>query len=1531
MFESSRATMIPRRGIAAGVVGLVLVASCGDGATEPTEPPAPPPDAPRPTTVVVSPSTVALNALGATVRLTARVSDQNGREMREATVTWRSASPAVATVSATGSVTAVGRGMATITATAGGASGTAEVTVDDPDRAALVAFYNATDGPYWVDNRNWLTDAPLGAWYGVETDASGRVASLRLPGRFDFETQTWAPHGLKGTIPAELGGLAELRHLDLEINHLTGPVPPELGKLANLTQLELGNNSLEGPIPPELGELANLTRLFLHSNSLNGPIPPELAELVDLTHLSLGENRLSGRIPPELGGLASLRGLYLDWNDLSGPIPPELGNLAGLITLSLSRNGLSGPIPEELGNLANLVRLSLDANDLSGSIPGELGNLTDLTQLYLHTNDLSGTIPGELGNLTDLTTLILSVNDLSGPIPPELGGLANLTRLGLALTDLSGAIPGSFLALANLESLNLYQSEGLCAPATADFRDWLDGLEYQDTTYCSESDRAVLGMLYETAAGPGWTDAEGWLGGPVLGQWRGVRADSLGRVAALDLGGNGLSGRLPANLGQLERMTELRIGGNPALSGRLPSSLSRLSLAALDYAGTGLCAPPDASFREWLGTIPSHRGTGVECDPLSDRAVLEILHRATDGPNWIDDENWLTDAPLREWYGVEVDAAGRVVGLDLAGGWDHDVQARIRHGLDGPIPPELGELANLTRLSLGDNDLKGPIPPELAGLADLTYLDLGGNSLSGSVPPELGRLVSLTTLDLGGNSLSGRIPPELGGLASLTRLYLAANDLSGPIPAELGNLTNLEHLSFDWNDLSGPIPDQLGRLTSLTRLGLRGNDLTGAVPPELGRLGSLTTLDLGDNRLTGPIPPELGDLVQLTDLNLDANDLSGTIPPELGRLANLTDLNLSANDLSGAIPPQLGRLTRLTAMNFNGNVLSGAIPAELGSLADLRLLNLGSNRLTRAIPAELGGLGSLTRLYLAENELSGPVPPEFGGLAALRELVLSANRDLAGPLPTSLAALGNLELLSAGGTMLCAPSDAAFLRWLEAIPSRRVTRCAARQAAAYLVQAVQSREFPVPIVAGEEALLRVFPTAARAAGAAMPPIRARFYAGGSETYVENIPGKSAPIPTEVDEGSLVKSANAVIPGRVVQPGLEMVIEVDPDGTLDPGLGVTRRIPETGRMPVDVRVMPVLDLTVVPFLWTADPDSAVVDSVAVMASDPEGAELLWGARTLLPVGGLEVSAHEPVLSSSNNAFDLLAQTEALRVMEGEAGHYMGVLTGAVTGAGGVGYLSGRSTFVASGPNWYVIAHELGHNMSLGHAGCAPDNDPAYPHADGRTGAWGYDFRAGTPVPPTRRDVMSYCSGSSWISDYYFDKALRYRLADEGAPDAADMAATAALLLWGGVDAAGQPYLEPAFVLDAPPALPGSTGEYSIRGRTGEGAELFSIDFAMPQTGEESSSFAFALPVLSGWDRRLASITLSGPGGETVLDRDTDRPLAILRNPRTGQVRGFLRDPPFAAAGAAADAARRFGWPRLEMLQSRGIPGAAAWRR
>ena len=87
----------------------------------------------------MSPATAELAALDATVQLSAEVQDQQGWAMAGAMVTWASSATAVATVDASGLVTAMANGTATITATAGEASGTATVTVAQVVSSVAVA------------------------------------------------------------------------------------------------------------------------------------------------------------------------------------------------------------------------------------------------------------------------------------------------------------------------------------------------------------------------------------------------------------------------------------------------------------------------------------------------------------------------------------------------------------------------------------------------------------------------------------------------------------------------------------------------------------------------------------------------------------------------------------------------------------------------------------------------------------------------------------------------------------------------------------------------------------------------------------------------------------------------------------------------------------------------------------------------------------------------------------------------------------------------------------------------------------------------------------------------------------------------------------------------------------------------------------------------------------------------------------------------------------------------------------------------
>ena len=259
-------------------------------------------------------------------------------------------------------------------------------------------------------------------------------------------------------------------------------------------------------------------------------------------------------------------------------------------------------------------------------------------------------------------------------------------------------------------------------------------------------------------------------------------------------------------------------------------------------------------------------GEGQAQDLAGDRQALVALYNATDGANWRNNENWLSDEPLDAWYGITV-SDGRVTVLDLG-----------FNDLTGPIPAELGDLSSLERLYLYSNQLTGPIPAELGDLSSLEQLYLYSNQLTGNIPAELGDLSSLTGLSLYGNQLTGPIPPELGDLSSLTGLSLSNNQLTGTIPAELGDLSSLTGLWLYSNQLTGTIPAELGDLPSLRDLNLSNNQLTGTIPPELGNLSSLVALNLAGNQLTGPIPPELGDLSSLRALNLSNNQLTGPIP-----------------------------------------------------------------------------------------------------------------------------------------------------------------------------------------------------------------------------------------------------------------------------------------------------------------------------------------------------------------------------------------------------------------------------------------------------------------------------------------------------------------------------------------------------------------------------------------------------------------------------------------------------------------------------
>ncbi len=1014
-------------------------------------------------------------------------------------------------------------------------------------------------------------------------------------------------------------------------------------------------------------------------------------------------------------------------------------------------------------------------------------------------------------------------------------------------------------------------------------------------------DRQTLVAFYNATGGPRWEENRNWNGVSSIGTWHGVETNSDGFVTELVLPENNLTGTLPAQLGDLTHLRRLVLDNNE-LTGRIPPELDNL----------GELTMLDLSWNALEGSIPSELGMLTSLDTL-----------------------------------------------DL-----------FSNDLTGTIPPTLADLGSVRRFALGWNELSGPIPAGLGSLVNVTYMNVSRNELTGTIPPELGNLGAVEVLSVSRNNLAGTIPIELGNLSSVEGLYLYDNQLTGEIPPELGQLSRLDLLWIHENDLTGPIPQEFANLTALVNFSAYENGLSGGIPSFLGGF-PLTGVWLHDNDFSGGLPAEIGRINTLEHLTLDGNQqLSGLLPRSLLELEYLQRLRFADTGLCEQVDEQfqawLQRIPEQTTTECDPAQVERYALAEFHEMTDgtswksrsawvgdadvgdwygvttesgrVVEISLADNGLAGPLPSEIANLVVLRVLNLAGNDLSGAFPPAVAGLHELNELRVSRNPRLEGALPFALRRLERLRVLDYDGTGLCASPSANFQAWLAAVAETAGSICdnpdqvTVALPIVYLTQSVQTPSRRVRLVANRDALLRAFVTAEEPRGFFEPEVVAVFTgSGGDEAHRVVMTRDDNQIPAEANEGDVKLSYNAVIPAEVIVPGVELVVEVDPEGTLPLTAESQTRFPDEGSDSLNTVEVPPMQLTLVPVMAAAEPDTSVLGWVRGISAESPQVGLLKHA---FPFAEFKVSPHETYFTSLDLKTDagqvaLLGELDALRISENGTGYYYGVADMSNASAGGRGRLPGWVGMGRASPN--TLAHEVGHNLSLQHAPCGgPDNvDRAFPYLDGSIGVWGYDFRDGSAVSPERsKDIMSYCRTRPWLSDFHFGKVIDYRARVEGDVARATLAAVRPpsdmLVLWGGV-VGGDLRIEPVFSMRATSRLPEQPGPYHIRGSGSDGRSLFSLDFAAGEDEFGDKYFFFTIPIESDWAEVLERITLTGPEGIVTLDANDQRRISVVTERSTGRIRAILRDWEGGLPAALS------GDPDLGVVTTRGVRDAVRLRR
>ncbi|KAM7519038.1 hypothetical protein LguiB_018000 [Lonicera macranthoides] len=685
----------------------------------------------------------------------------------------------------------------------------------------------------------------------------------------------------------------------------------------SVTALNLSGKGLAGTVAPVIGNLSFLTSLDISYNNFSGSVPEELSQLHDLQQLLLFNNSFTGTIAASLGNITKLEILNLRFNQLTGLVPAAIFNISSLRVIDISANDLYGSLPVDICSCApKLERIFLSWNRFDGRIPSSLYKCRELQYLSLSFNEFSGSIPIEIGNLTMLKNLYLGNNNLEGEIPVEIGNLKLLERLNIASSSLTGPIPNVIFNMSSLKLINLQENN-------------LTGTLPMDIYF----EHPLLEELYL---------AKNQLTGQIpshLWDYRGLRIISLTE--------NKFTGSIPKKVGNLTLLKALYLSNNN-LTGTLPGEIGKLNLERLLLNQNSL-----------TGLIP-----------------FEIFNIST------------------------------IIEISMA--WNH---------FSGHLPLSMGFWTpNLERIYLGNNDLSGSIPSSISNASKLTVIALFSNSFTGFIPNTLGNLRDLKRLFIGENNLTGEVfTPELRFFNSLTNcknlelLSISLNQFNGILPASIANLsTSLLVFEAFGSKIKGEIPIGIGNLSSLSSIVLDSNELTGSIPSTLGRLENLERVYLEHNDLHGSIPNDLCRLERMGDLYLSHNKLDGTIPSCLGELSSMRRLFLDSNNLTSIIPSTLWNLEDLLYLNFSTNSLTGSLPSNIGNLKVITQMDLSWNRFSGEIPSTIGSGRMLTFLSFAHNELQGSIPQSLGDLVSL-ELLDLYNNNFSGMIPKSLEALRYLQ------------------------------------------------------------------------------------------------------------------------------------------------------------------------------------------------------------------------------------------------------------------------------------------------------------------------------------------------------------------------------------------------------------------------------------------------------------------------------------------------------------------------------------------
>jgi Leucine rich repeat/Leucine rich repeat N-terminal domain len=248
-------------------------------------------------------------------------------------------------------------------------------------------------------------------------------------------------------------------------------------------------------------------------------------------------------------------------------------------------------------------------------------------------------------------------------------------------------------------------------------------------------------------------------------------------VAGLDLNHASLAGTLPEELGLLSDLALFHLNSNK-FNGCVPNSFSNFKLVhELDISNNKLSGP----FPSQVLCLPNLKYLDIRYNKFKGQVPYEIFDR------------------------------------------DFDAVFINNNKFKFTLPENIGN-SKASVLVLANNKLKGCIPKSIMNMRHtLNELILLNANITSCIPPEIGNLDQLTVFDISFNNIEGTLPESIGNMKKLEQLDVAHNNLMGEIPESICELPNLKNFTFSYNYFCG----EPGRCLDIKRIDDRENCIAG--------------------------------------------------------------------------------------------------------------------------------------------------------------------------------------------------------------------------------------------------------------------------------------------------------------------------------------------------------------------------------------------------------------------------------------------------------------------------------------------------------------------------------------------------------------------------------------------------------------------------------------------------------------------------------------------------------------------------------